>query len=95
MLPDGFDRLTSLTSLEMRYCELVDVPDPILRLTALTDLDLSGNEMHWLPAALGRLPLETLDVSHNPMEDPPPDVVDAGSAAVLAYLRGEPDPRTH
>jgi hypothetical protein len=41
-----------------------------------------------LPWELGSLPkLEVMDISHNPLVIPPPDVLNRGTPAVLAWLR--------
>lgn len=43
-----------------------------------------------LPPELGQPPyMRTIEVAGNPLESPPPDVVEQGSEAILAYLRGQ------
>lgn len=48
------------------------------------------NPLKILPPQLGRLEsLETLDLTNLKLTDPPPEIVEQGMEAVLAYLRGK------
>ena len=105
-LPEGLGRLTSLRKLVVSGCGIESLPDSIGDLTGLRELCLQSNQLRTLPPALGGLPAlvdpelreweghyhpRALDVRDNPLEDPPPEVVARGTAAILAYLRTKDD----
>jgi hypothetical protein len=47
-----------------------------------------------LPYSLGRLTqLQTLDLRDNAFSDPPPEIIEQGTEAILAYLRRADQPR--
>ena len=95
VLPNALIQLTELQSLNLSNNRLTSLPNSFGRLTQLQWLDLHNNMLTALPHLLGRLTqLQTLDLSNNELESPPPDVVEQGTEAILAYLRstGETSP---
>jgi len=43
-----------------------------------------------LPPEIGQLTqLTELDIDNNPLKSPPPEIVDQGTEAILAYLRAQ------
>ena len=55
----------------------------------LTKLDLSKLKLARLPQEIGQLSnLEELDLDGNPLQTPPREIVQQGTKAILAYLRG-------
>jgi len=88
-LPGEIGQLTRLTALVLLNNQLTELPVEIGQLTSLRELYLNNNELTALPGELGRLEeLKDLGLEGNPLESPGPEVVEQGTAAVLAYLRG-------
>ena len=88
-LPYTILQLTELQSLNLSNNRLTKLINSLYRLTHLKSLDLHNNRLTSLPYSLGRLTqLKTLDLRNNAFNDPPPDVIEQGTEAVLAYLRG-------
>jgi len=88
-LPGEIGQLTRLTMLRLDWNQLRALPGEIGQLTRLEMLWLNGNQLTALPGELGRLEkLEILALHSNPLESPGPEVVEQGTEAVLAYLRG-------
>ena len=88
-LPDELATLTSLTTLQLDNNRFKMVPLPLASLPFIKTLNLAHNNLSFLLPFLVKLPLTVLDVSNNPMEDPPPDVVKSGFNAIMDYLRGK------
>lgn len=87
-VPDCVTRLGGLRHLSLRDNQLVSVPDGIGALRQLTALHLEDNHLTTLPAALGELrELDVLGLEGNPLTSPPPEVVAAGTGAVVSFLR--------
>ena len=87
-LPYTVLQLTELQSLNLSNNRLTKLLNSLYRLTQLQSLDLHNNRLTSLPYSLGRLTqLKTLDLRNNAFSDPPPDVIEQGTEAVLAYLR--------
>lgn len=85
--PDSVSELSALRSVWLASNGLAAVPPPLCRLRSLEELDLTANRLVTLPPALGRLPkLHTLELGDNPLESPPREIVDAGSADVKRWL---------
>jgi Leucine-rich repeat (LRR) protein len=73
----------------LSHNHLTELPPEIGQLRGLWWLSLSHNQFTQLPPELGQL-TETLrlDLSNNPrLVSPPPEVIEQGTEAVLAYLR--------
>ncbi|ETX00684.1 MAG: hypothetical protein ETSY1_10270 [Candidatus Entotheonella factor] len=87
-LPYTINQLTQLQSLNLSNNRLATLLNSLGRLIQLQSLDLHNNRLTALPHALGQLPqLQSLNLRNNPLSDPPPDVIEQGTEAVLAYLR--------
>lgn len=93
-LPEWIGGLTGLEELLLGGNRLMRLPETLGRLTRLVRLDVSGNRLVQIPAGLADLPhLSMLGLSGNPyLLVPPPAVVQLGSDAVLAFLRGYDPP---
>ncbi len=87
-LPYALNQLTQLQALNLSNNRLSTLLNSLGRLTQLQSLDLHNNRLTALPLFLGRLTqLRSLDVRHNALNDPPSDVIEQGTEAVLGYLR--------
>ncbi|MFL5692308.1 MAG: GTPase, partial [Ktedonobacteraceae bacterium] len=82
-------RLSHLDDLDVSYNELSALPPTMKDLRNLRELNLEGNSLVALSTYLGFLPhLEILAAYNMPsLRFPPPEVVEQGSRAMLAYLR--------
>jgi internalin A len=93
-LPSEFGQLNNLQTLSLAYNQLSVLPPEIGQLSNLQWLDLKNNQLHYLPPTMGNLiSLQCdncfLSLDNNPLISPPPEVVEQGTAAVLAYLRNQ------
>lgn len=88
-IPDSlFLNCLNLKWLDLRNNEIEVLPPSIDKLRSLKTLLLQGNRLVSLPAQLCRLSqLTGLNISHNPLQDPPREITDKGTKAVLGYLR--------
>jgi len=88
-VPEQLGQLKNLTVLYLHENRLTSVPEQLGQLKNLTRLYLNENQLTSVPEQLGQLTnLTTLDLSGNKgLVSPPPDVVEQGTKAVLAYLR--------
>ncbi len=88
-IPAEWGHLTNLRTLFLGKNRLSSLPAELGQLVHLNWLDLSENQLRTLPAELGQLVhLDVLKLSQNPqLQIPPPDVVQQGVSAILAYLR--------
>jgi Leucine-rich repeat (LRR) protein len=93
-LPYALHQLTQLQSLNLSNNRLTTLLNSLGRLTQLQSLDLHNNRLTALPHFLGRLTqLHSLDLRNNALSDPPPEVIEQGTEAVLAYLRAAAENR--
>lgn len=93
-LPYTILQLTQLQSLNLSNNRLTKLLNSLDRLTQLQSLDLHNNRLTTLPHSLGRLTqLRSLDLRNNAFSDPPPEVIEQGTEAVLAYLRAAAENR--
>ena len=76
-----------LRSVVCRANALTEISAELGKCWRLTELDLAGNQIMRLPYELGWLGsvLTRLDVSHNPIWSPPPEVVDLGTGEMLRW----------
>jgi internalin A len=93
-LPPDIGRLTNLQVLGLSNNLLLNLPSEMGQLSNLQRLYLYSNQIRHLPPEMGNLTSLTcaeciLDLSNNPLISPPPEVVEQGTAAVLAYLRNQ------
>ncbi|MEM7063477.1 MAG: COR domain-containing protein [Cyanobacteria bacterium P01_B01_bin.77] len=88
-LPPEIGQLTNLPSLDLSNNRLSSLPPEIGQLTNLQSLDLSNNRLSSLPPEIGQLTnLQSLDLSNNnSLTDPPPEIIQEGTAEILNYLR--------
>ncbi|MEO0940449.1 MAG: COR domain-containing protein [Cyanobacteria bacterium J06642_12] len=83
--------MKNLSALFLSSNQLTKVPAKLGNLKNLKELFLSSNQLMELPAELGNLQkLSVLELRSNPdLKFPPPDIVQLGTGAVLAYLKQE------
>lgn len=87
-LPESMKQLTGLKELYLNGNKLTELPQWVGDLTGLQVLWLTDNQLPELPCSLGELTeLAGLRVDGNPLTSPPPEVVEQGPDAILAYLR--------
>ncbi|XP_047739849.1 uncharacterized protein LOC125178951 [Hyalella azteca] len=81
--------LPRLTWLDLRYNHLCTLPwSELQQLQQLQVLLLQNNCLHTLPLSLAELPkLMTLQTSGNPLVFPPKHILEAGTTAILNFLR--------
>src|SRR6266704_2782410 len=89
---EQYDEQGRLLRLDLDRLKLTHLPPELWQFASLHTLDLNNNQLSNLPAALFQLAnLRWLDLSGNPqLQIPPPEVVDQGTSAVLAYLHALP-----
>ena len=93
-LPPKIGQLTKLHSLMVCGNQLATLLPEIGQLTKLKSLWLGfaslRNPLATLPPELGQLKsLKTLKLENLNLTDPPPEIVEQGTEAILAYLRGK------
>jgi Leucine-rich repeat (LRR) protein len=96
-LPAEIGQLNNLEWLYVDSNRLTSVPSAIGHLTNLRVLRLTGNQIRHLPTQMGNLNRLNcseavnchLNLEYNPLISPPPEVVEQGTTAVLAYLRNQ------
>lgn len=89
-LPDDFfDCLPRLTWLDLRRNKLLRLPSVYTgRHNHLRTLLLEGNKLRSLPLELGLIKsLNGLNISNNPIEFPPKDIMEKGTSEILKFLR--------
>ncbi|XP_052226803.1 leucine-rich repeat-containing protein 27-like isoform X2 [Dreissena polymorpha] len=89
-IPDElFDRLPNLKWLDLRRNYLVRLPSVYTgRHKNLRNLLLEGNNLRTLPLELGLIKsLHGLNINNNPLEFPPPSIIEKGTTEVLKFLR--------
>jgi hypothetical protein len=94
-LPPEIGQLTNLQWLVLNGNQLRNIPSEIGQLTNLRVLLLYDNQLQHLPLEMSNLtnlncPTNCyIDLSNNPLVSPPPEVVEQGTEAILAYLRNQ------
>ncbi|XP_047539868.1 leucine-rich repeat-containing protein 1-like [Vanessa atalanta] len=84
---DFFPSLPNLMWLDLRDNELSDIPKSVKNHRSLSHLLLQNNKITYLPNELGTvLTLKVLQLSGNPIKNPPRDILNAGTAKILTYL---------
>ena len=88
-LPESIGQLTALRTLSLANNRLGMVPESIGQLTSLQSLNLDNNELSVLPESIGQLTgIIDISVAGNTLTSPPPEVVEAGTASMVAFLAG-------
>lgn len=101
VFPEVIAELKLLTVLDLSFNLLSSLPPAIGSLLSLERLNLRNNSIATLPVEMGRLfRLRELLLENNPLSSPPPQAAQAGTEAVLAWLRermpgGPPPPERH
>lgn len=92
VLPDSVGNLTSLTTLYLGYNLLDTLPASIGNLSSLTRLTLRNNKLTTLPESLGKLTrLARLSLEGNTLSNIEPEIIAAGTAAIISYLHASQD----
>ncbi len=95
-LPESFSQLQKLTILSLHNNRLTSIPEAIYELTSLEELNLYSNSNVTVdtnqikkisPKILRLENLKDLILSGNPIETPPPEVVEKGIEAIKEYFR--------
>lgn len=89
-LPENFfDCLPHLCWLDLRNNYLVGLPNAYIgRHQCLRNLLLEGNQLRTLPLELGLVTTLTgLNIANNPLEFPPPEVIERGTQTILAFFQ--------
>ncbi|WP_216591440.1 COR domain-containing protein [Streptomyces brasiliscabiei] len=86
-VPEWLGELTELTTVWLSGNRLTALPDCFAALTQLTLLQVGDNLLVELPKSLGALPhISRIGLDNNPLTSPPPEVVAAGTQAVVTFL---------
>jgi internalin A len=93
-VPPEIGQLTNLQSLNLDINRLTRLPSEIAKLTNLQYLYLNENQLRYLPPEMGNLvSLSCANCSirlyNNPLISPPPEILEQGTEAMLAYLRNQ------
>lgn len=93
VLPDSIGQLGRLSKLILRGNNLTALPESLSELSALLRLDLRDNQLSALPRSLADVISRGTDVQldGNPLIDPPAEIVQRGSSALITYLRSLED----
>ena len=88
-IPKEIGELINLIELGLHANQLKGVPAELSKLKHLKQLDLYGNQLISIPDELCKLTkIETLMLDGNKaLTSPPPEIVNQGTKAILAYLR--------
>lgn len=93
MLPPTIGMLTKLRRLTLTSNLLQTLPEEIGGLANLETLHVNANRLLRLPDSVGKLNLSFINLAGNDrLADPPREIVENGTDAVLDYLRGRLDP---
>ncbi|XP_041985273.1 E3 ubiquitin-protein ligase LRSAM1-like [Aricia agestis] len=89
IIPDDFfTSLPNLTWLDMRNNILSEIPKTVQNHQKLAHFLLKNNKIVSLPNELGTVQnLKVLQLSGNPIEYPPPEIIKAGTSKIIAFLR--------
>ena len=71
ILPDEIGHLYRLKELSLQANQLTLLPHTFTELSELKFLNLSHNLLHSIPAHVGRMPLKTISLAHNPIDQLP------------------------
>ncbi|NEQ52634.1 MAG: TIR domain-containing protein, partial [Leptolyngbya sp. SIO3F4] len=83
-------QLTSLTSLDLSYNQLSELPPEIVQLTSLTSLDLGSNQLSELPPEIVQLTsLTSLYLGSNQLSELPPEIVQLTSLTSLSLMKNQ------
>ena len=87
ILPPEIGQLAQLSRLGLGDNQLTVLPPEIGQLTQLSYLNLSCNQLTGLPPETALFANKDISLVPNPFSDFPPEIVEQGDTAILAYLR--------
>lgn len=86
-LPPEIGGLGRLAYLELVGNHLACLPAEMGDLASLEEVNLSYNPLRSLPPEMGQLVQVHIQLEGTPLASPPPEVIEQGTQAILAYLR--------
>jgi Leucine-rich repeat (LRR) protein len=94
-IPNTITKLKNLTELYLTSNQISEIPDAISELKKLKILDLSDNQIREIPEIIMQLEnlerhqdreIEGIDITGNPIINPPYEIVEKGIYAIRAYF---------
>jgi Leucine-rich repeat (LRR) protein len=87
VVPTNPKVLSKLETLDLGYNDLVCLPLELDRLKSLRTLRVMNNFLDKVPARICEMALKRVDVSSNPINEPPIETCDRGIYAMRRYWR--------
>ena len=84
-IPDNLKLLSKLESLDLGYNDLVWLPEDLDQLKALRVLKVMNNFLAKVPMRVCDMDLKTIDVSSNPVTEPPIETCERGICPMRRY----------
>lgn len=85
IIPDSPKLLSKLETLDLGYNDLVWLPDDLDQLKALRTLKVMNNFLAKIPMRICDMDLKTIDVSSNPVTEPPIETCERGICSMRRY----------
>lgn len=85
VVPNNPKHLAKLDTLNLGYNDLAYLPDDLDRLTSLRSLKVMNNFLEKIPMRICDMDLKTIDVSNNPVIQPPIETCERGVQSMKRY----------